>query len=120
MDPVTRGQQLRELREAAGYKQRQVGAWFDIDGRAVSEWERGKASPDRRKLARLDEMYGANGQVLALYEVAPISPLDDRVAELEQAVEDLSKLVEFLMKDVDLDDVELPSGGPTRSDSSGA
>lgn len=120
MEPVERGRRLKTLREAAGYKQRQVGAWFDIDGRAVSEWERGKSSPDRRKLVRLDEMYAADGEVLAMFDVSPTSQLDVRVAELERQVDQLAQLVDFLMKDVEADEHDDPDHGATRSDSSSA
>jgi transcriptional regulator with XRE-family HTH domain len=93
MDPVQRGLRLKDLRESAGYKQRQVGAWFDIDGRAVSEWERGKSSPDRRKLVRLDEMYQANGEVLEMFEV---SQRPDEVAALQVQVSALIDAVDLL------------------------
>lgn len=121
MDPVQRGLRLKDLRESAGYKQRQVGAWFDIDGRAVSEWERGKSSPDRRKLVQLDEMYNAGGEVLSMFEVAPVTPLADRVEALEREVADLSRLVDFLMRDVAADELDGWSDlVATRSDPSSA
>lgn len=87
MGDVERGRRMRELREAKGLLQRQVGAHFDIDKAAVSEWERGKSSPDRRRLVELDHLYEANGEVLALYDVGPADQaLSDRVALLEEQV----------------------------------
>lgn len=82
VEDQTRGQRLAELRMEAGLKQRQVGAEFDIDKAAVSDWERDKTRPTVEKLARLDELYNARGEVLALFGIAR-STLDERIAALE-------------------------------------
>lgn len=86
MTDVERGRRMRELREAVGLLQRQVGAAFDIDKAAVSEWERGRSSPDKAKLVKLDEMYQAGGEVLNLYGVGvpSIDELVTRLAAIEQ------------------------------------
>ncbi len=91
---MERGAQLRELREACGLLQRQVGAAFDIDKAAVSEWENGKSNPDRRKLVKLDEMYGGTGAVLRLYEVAPMSNGEDLAKRLDELAEVVRRLQE--------------------------
>lgn len=97
MDRVKQGQRLRELREAAGLLQRQVGAEFDIDKAAVSEWERGKSSPDRKKLVRLDELYDAGGEVLEIYGVGRA----DDIAGLRAEVTELRSLVAMTQPEVD-------------------
>lgn len=89
MNDVERGRRMRELREAVGLLQRQVGAEFDIDKAAVSEWERGKSSPDKSKLVGLDVLYRADGEVLALYG---INRQPERYATIEMAEEGLSQL----------------------------
>lgn len=88
MDAVTRGQRLAELREGAGLLQRQVGAEFDIDKAAVSEWERGKSNPSRERLLRLDQLFHADGEVLRMYDVAP-----DTAAEISRLQSRLDRLV---------------------------
>lgn len=100
MNDVERGKRLKELREAKGLLGRQVGAVFNIDKSAVSEWETGKSNPDRRKLVKLDELYDARGEVLALYDVAPerrfsdedFRLLDERYPTLEMAFDALQRL----------------------------
>ena len=92
MDSVERGRRLKELREAAGLLQRQVGAAFDIDKAAVSEWERGKSNPDRKKLVQLDELYEANGEVLELFDVRRVDEIDLLRADVDRLNGEVSRL----------------------------
>lgn len=98
MDDVTPGQRLAALRKAAGLLQRQVGAAFNIDKAAVSEWERGKSNPGRDRLLALDEMYGADGEVLRLYGVAPDT--SNQISQLRSEVVDLRETMERLRQEV--------------------
>lgn len=113
MNDVQRGKRLKELREAKGLLGRQVGAIFDIDKSAVSEWETGKSAPDRRKLVKLDELYDARGEVLALYDVAPASGgftaedfrlLDERYPTLQMAYDALQRLDQLAERVTQLED----------------
>ncbi|MEM9513675.1 MAG: helix-turn-helix transcriptional regulator [Actinomycetota bacterium] len=103
MNDVERGQRLKELRRNAGLLQRHVGAEFDIDKASVSSWESGQTSPDRRKLARLDELYEANGEVLAMYGVTPPDDGDARLDLLRQAVVTIGEALEVVMTGVEMD-----------------
>lgn len=110
MSDVTRGERLKQLREAAGLYQRQVAAVFDVDKQAVSAWEQDRANPSTDKIGRLDDLYRAGGEVLRLYGVtvlvdyrvgvlesevtqlrAQVASLDDRVTELHEALATLSE-----------------------------
>lgn len=93
---------MKELRLAAGLVGRQVGAHFDIDKAAVSEWERGKSAPSRDKLVELDKLYRANGEVLELYGVkdgrldvleSELSRQNAELVRLGAVVAELSRLV---------------------------
>lgn len=102
MNP-TRGERLRELRDAKGLTQRAVADHFEIDKASISEWERDRSAPSRRRLVALDDLYDAGGEVLALYGVKPsieAAPLD-MVAALLDRVDRLALLVEQLRADVD-------------------
>ena len=100
MDPVERGARMAQLRKDVGKLQRQVAAEFDIDKAAVSEWETGKSSPDRRKLVRLDEMYEAGGEVLRLYDVSQRDDVLDRVVSLAREVERLAARIDEMQDSI--------------------
>lgn len=87
---------MRELREASGLYLRQVGAHFDIDKAAVQQWETGRSAPSRDKLAKLDDLYQAQGEVLRLYDVLPAVPPGD----------DLEALVSSLRADLEAERTE--------------
>ena len=102
MKDSTRGERLRELRDAKGLTQHAVADHFGIDKASVSEWERDLSAPSRKRLAGLDDLYGASGEVLALYGVKPTieaAPLDMVEALLER-VDRLALQVEQLRADV--------------------
>jgi len=93
MADVQRGKKLKELREAAGLTQEEVGLEFSVRKQAVSEWENGKSRPDVLKLRKLDDLYGAGGRVLGVFDLgsAEVSQLRAEVAELRQAVRELQQ-----------------------------
>lgn len=94
---VERGARLKALRNQVGLFQDDVGAVFGINKAAVSEWEHGKSNPDRRKLLKLDELYGGTGEVLRLYEVAPVA---DNEREVLNRLDELEQLVRQLQRDL--------------------
>lgn len=107
-DVQQRGQKLRELREAAGLSQAQVGAEFGVSKQAVSEWENGKGRPDVHKLRKLDDLYAAGGRVLDAFDLgsSEVSQLRDEVARLAQAVDQIAHVLGVTLTDDD---------GPQRS-----
>jgi transcriptional regulator with XRE-family HTH domain len=95
MDAVTTGRALQALRQSSGLTQQGVGAEFGISKQAVADWEAGKSRPDIRKLRKLDELYGAGGQVLALYDLGEgeVSQLRAEVARLARAVDQIADVL---------------------------
>jgi transcriptional regulator with XRE-family HTH domain len=59
------------MRREVGLLLRQVGDEFDIDKAAVASWESGRTCPTPDKLERLDALYEARGEVVALYAAPP-------------------------------------------------
>jgi transcriptional regulator with XRE-family HTH domain len=101
------------MRLAAGLKQRHVAAHFDIDKASVSAWETAKSTPDRRKLAQLDELYGVGGELLAMFGFSPLDTDDlgilrDRVARLERADAQKTSQIASLLKFVEWAKTHLP------------
>lgn len=115
MADVERGARLKELREAAGLLQRQVGAVFNIDKAAVSEWEKGKSNPSRSRLRQLDDMYNAKGEVLALFDVGA-NP-DEMLIRLESNLDQLAARIEerFDALDVRLTDLTVETTNAMRA-----
>lgn len=97
MSPMDIGRELARLRDEAGLLQRQVGAVFDIDKSAVSQWEKGESTPTVDKIGRLDDLYGGRGEVLALYG---IKTRDAEVAQLRANLKAVVAQVEALASQV--------------------
>lgn len=51
------GQKLRELREARGLSQSEVGRFLNVTKQTISQWERGEAQPRIQYLTGLAELY---------------------------------------------------------------
>jgi transcriptional regulator with XRE-family HTH domain len=86
---IERGRRLKELRVTARYTQRSLGeAMGGLSSSAVSEWERGMATPEAHRIGQLDDLLNANGEVARLFGAAPrgrdvVMELEARIAELE-------------------------------------
>jgi len=91
------GERLRAIREAMPATQRQVArACYDVSDAAVSKWETGKSTPDRRHALALDEFFGTGGEIATMFGYTSGSPAPDRVAELEARLDALTARVEQL------------------------
>lgn len=100
---VELGHRMADLRKRAGLTQRQVAERFRIDKASVSEWERGQSKPDRDRLPELDRVYGAGGELLALFGFGPSAtdPLEVRFTELAARVTQLEAVAGLRQQQVD-------------------
>lgn len=89
---VDAGNTLKQFRDIAGLTQREVAERVGVKSQTVSQWERGDAHPMRAKVIRLDEMFGAEGQLLAAYGYAAPGELDRLAAH----VMDLHSMIQAL------------------------
>lgn len=115
MPPVTtvpyRGNQLREIRKAAGRTQRAVAEHLGITASAVGQWETGATRPAVAQVRRLDDFLEAEGEVLRLfgYESAHPAPavsdpevlrrlsvIESELGELKQLVSKNVAVLEYL------------------------
>ena len=95
---------LRRRREARGLTQEQLAHLIGRTGGVVSEWERGKHSPRRAVLRRVDDVLEAGGEIVAAFYPsstelerlrADHEALEERVAQLaEQMVRVLRLLAD--------------------------
>ncbi|TDP98175.1 helix-turn-helix transcriptional regulator [Labedaea rhizosphaerae] len=65
------GAELRRFREAAGLSQRAVATELGVQRPTLSQWETDKHKPSAEHLSRLDELYGAAGDLAGFRE--PVS-----------------------------------------------
>ncbi|OXM67222.1 helix-turn-helix domain-containing protein [Amycolatopsis vastitatis] len=74
------GSALRRLRKAAGLSQAALARRVPVHTSNVSRYESGLQHPEERMAARLDELLGAHGELLARWSPLDIDPLttDDR------------------------------------------
>jgi transcriptional regulator with XRE-family HTH domain len=66
----TFGQALRRWREATGLSQPELARRVPVSQASVSRWESGKQSVDSGTAGQLDDMLGANGELVALHQSA--------------------------------------------------
>jgi transcriptional regulator with XRE-family HTH domain len=64
---VDGGRTLRRFRDAADLTQRQVADRVGVNPQTVSQWERDEVVPRRAKVVRLDELFVAQGAILAAF-----------------------------------------------------
>lgn len=90
------GAELRRLRGAAGLSQRDVATELGVQRPTLSQWESDKHKPSVEHLSKLDELYGANGDLAGYRE-----PVSERLsyAELSRRVAD--SLIAHLERDRD-------------------
>ena len=72
---------------------------------AISQWETGRTKPRRSSAQRLDDMLGADGEILAAYGFAGGVSQAEELAQLQERVEQLERAVTTLAGQV-LDDLE--------------
>src|SRR6266498_5658774 len=71
----TFGDALRRLRTAAGMSQAHLARQVPVHTSNVSRYESGLQHPEERMAARLDELLGAGGELLALWTPLETGPL---------------------------------------------
>jgi len=81
---------LRELREAAGLSQGQVGRMFRLSRQAVGHWEAGDRLPEETRARKLDEDLRAGGMLLDAWRRARLA---------ERARQDGTSLTEVIATD---------------------
>lgn len=68
---MTLGENLQELRRAAGLSQEEVAGRLFVSRQSVSKWENGQAEPGVENLKALAELYGVSMDALFGVEKAP-------------------------------------------------
>jgi transcriptional regulator with XRE-family HTH domain len=63
------GNQLRHWRDVAELNLREAAAKASCDHGDMSKWERGITRPQSHMIARLDDIYGAQGRLMALHQL---------------------------------------------------
>lgn len=93
-----------------------------ISNTTWSNWERSGGVPGPTLQRAVSDLFGWPIEWPDAPPPAPdsVNRLDERVVELERQVSQLSRLVDFLMKDVEADEHDDPAPAATRSDSSSA
>lgn len=96
------GARLRQVREASGLTQEDVGRHLGISGPAVRHYETGRSRPDPETAEALDSLFGTGGEIAGLYRYAagdadPLTVadlariLDGRADEVVAALVELAK-----------------------------
>ncbi|WP_312018644.1 helix-turn-helix transcriptional regulator [Streptomyces sp. I05A-00742] len=75
--PALYGSKLRKLRLRAGLTQKQLGAKVPIAHSRIAQFELGKEVPHEDISTRLDELLGAEGELIALREHIKRAPVTD-------------------------------------------
>ncbi len=112
------GAELRYQRdEVRGLTLRQVGKLALCDDADLSKWERGLAHPQPDTVRRLDEVYGANGRLVALHaivaELDKLRTLTSRGSSDEENVTERRRLLQIAMAGAGLGAIGV-SGEPIR------
>ncbi|GAA4552095.1 helix-turn-helix transcriptional regulator [Amycolatopsis samaneae] len=80
----TFGEALRRLRKAAGLSQPQLAELVPVSQSSLSRYESGLQAVDNETAARLDELLGAGGELLAFLPHVGVGPLN---ADQREAIE---------------------------------
>lgn len=81
------GNYITDLRNQAGYTQRQVAEWLGVSPQAVSNWERGETFPTVELLTEIAKIYQVN--LIALVRSAELSQREESIVkEIAQASPD--------------------------------
>ncbi|MGI5337234.1 helix-turn-helix domain-containing protein [Streptomyces sp. CA-181903] len=75
--PALYGSKLRRLRRRAGWTQRQLGGKVPIAHSRIAQFELGKEVPSKKVSDRLDELLGADGDLIELREYIERAPIPD-------------------------------------------
>ncbi|KAB7843281.1 helix-turn-helix domain-containing protein [Streptomyces mobaraensis] len=71
------GSKLRRLRRRAGLTQPKLAAKVPISHSRIAQYELGKESPSQKVNARLDEILGADGELIDMWEAIENTPFPD-------------------------------------------
>lgn len=91
---------FKRFRELRGHSLEDVGLAVGVSEGAVWQWEVGRTTPRRNTAVKVDRYLDADGEVLAAFGYAPITPPPDELAELRTQLAALATLVHSLDADV--------------------
>lgn len=100
---VDAGRTLRQFRDDADMTQRQVADRVGVNAQSISQWERNEVVPRRAKVVRLDELFAADGALLAAFGyVQPddVDRLAANVMDLHAMIRELAAQQQSLTKQV--------------------
>lgn len=69
-EPKSKGKNMRNAREKAGFSQKQVALSLGVSAPTVSEWESGKKNPNAANLQKLSALYGVTTDFLLEHSAA--------------------------------------------------
>lgn len=83
------GPDLKARRTAVGLTQEAVAKQLGVSRPTIAHWEKGKHQPSRERLTRLDQLYGAQGELIGLVDgQQPDATRSLYVADIFQGVAD--------------------------------
>jgi transcriptional regulator with XRE-family HTH domain len=98
-----RGEVVRDWRERAGLTQEQLADAVGVKPQSVSAYETGKYDPKPSAVRAMDDVLGANGELLSLYGLSPILPSVELADMVRQLVETIADLEARLQRHLDED-----------------
>lgn len=107
---MTAGERLRELRELAELTLEDVGLKLGVTPGAVAHWERGRFTPRRGHAAKLDQMLGASGEVLAMFGYGPPADLPDELGAIRMTLDEIVATLAEMQKTLDARSKQLRGG----------
>lgn len=88
------GMNLKNIRKATGYTQKQVADRLGLTAQAVSKWENNVNEPDMGQIAVMCLMFGCTTDDLTGHETAPLSAEERELVSLYRKVpEDVKDIV---------------------------
>jgi transcriptional regulator with XRE-family HTH domain len=95
----TAGELLKELRGARS--QRSIADMLGVTPQAVSEWERDKSMPGRATAKALDDLLGAEGQLVAAFNDAAFESFIPRASVAVKLPEELNEVLDGVRSTLD-------------------
>lgn len=92
------GQGLKALREARGVTQQTVSERLHVHASTVSAWEQGRNRPSHKHVVQLEELLGLDGQLLAEFAYAGVTPFEEMRADLDQLAEQTARLTALVLQ----------------------